>query len=201
MKRKNIIIGAGPAGIGLGIILKKDSLIIERGFEAGGFSRSVNINGAIFDFGGHSFHTPHPEVSELVFNSLEMYEQKRNAKCFSNGQIISYPFQKSFRELKNINIVNECSEGLKNTFKNVNKSDFRNTYSQLLFIFLELFSGTLVVFRPHLVLGLLRLILEFLHSDNISFDLVFNNFYRRITNLVLKYQIHHNQRNSFTYSD
>ena len=126
MKRKNIIIGAGPAGIGLGISLKKDSLIIERGFEAGGFSRSVNINGAIFDFGGHSFHTPHPEVSELVFNSLEMYEQKRNAKCFSNGQIISYPFQKSFRELKNINIVNECSEGLKNTFKNVNKSDFKN---------------------------------------------------------------------------
>ena len=101
MKNKNIIIGAGPSGIGLGLILKNNALIFESGPEAGGFSRSVEINGAIFDFGGHSFHTPHPEVRNLVYSSLDMYEQVRNAKCYSNGQIIPYPFQKNYRNLSN----------------------------------------------------------------------------------------------------
>ena len=33
----------------------------------------------MFDFGGHSFHTPHQKVRDLVFNSLDMYEQRREA--------------------------------------------------------------------------------------------------------------------------
>lgn len=123
---KNIVIGAGPAGIGVGLSLGKDCKILERADTVGGFSRSIEIKGAIFDFGGHSFHTPHPEVRDLVYNSLDMYQQTRNAKCFSNGQIIPYPFQKNFRELKDETIVKECLQGLENLPSSVNKKDFDN---------------------------------------------------------------------------
>lgn len=126
MNTKNIVIGAGPSGIGVGLSLKKDCLILEKSTSVGGFSKSLEINGAVFDYGGHSFHTPHPEVRDLVFNSLDMYEQKRNAKCFVDGEIIPYPFQKNFRELKNKDIIKECSDGLLNLESNINKSDFDN---------------------------------------------------------------------------
>ena len=126
MKKKNVIIGAGPAGIGTGLSLGKDGMVLEKGSEVGGFSRSIEIKGAVFDFGGHSFHTPHPEVRDLVFDSLEMYTQVRNAKCFSYGQIIPYPFQKNFRLLDNEVVVEECAEGLTELPAKLNKKEFDN---------------------------------------------------------------------------
>ncbi len=123
---KNIVIGAGPAGIGVGLSLGKDCEILEKGNEVGGFSKSIEINGAIFDFGGHSFHTPHPEVRDLVYNSLDMYRQTRNAKCFSYGQVIPYPFQKNYRELTNEAVVKACADGLEGLPSNINKGDFDN---------------------------------------------------------------------------
>jgi UDP-galactopyranose mutase len=85
---------------------------------------SLNINGAIFDYGGHSFHTPHPEVKELVFNSLEMFEQRRDARCIHDGELIPYPFQKNFRQLKDEQLINECIEGLSNTDDGKNSAHF-----------------------------------------------------------------------------
>ena len=89
-----LIIGAGPSGIGVALSMGEDALILEQSKDFGGLSTSFSIKGAVFDFGGHSFHTPHPEVKELIYNSLEMFDQKRNAKCFFDGQVIDYPFQK-----------------------------------------------------------------------------------------------------------
>lgn len=123
---KNVIIGAGPAGIGAGLSLENDCVILEKSDSVGGFSRSININGAIFDFGGHSFHTPFPEVHDLVYNSLDMYRQTRNAKCFVNNQIISYPFQKNYRSIDDQKVVNECLKGLESVNAGLKKSDFDN---------------------------------------------------------------------------
>lgn len=111
-KVENLIIGAGPAGIAAALSLGKRAVIIDRNKEAGGQSGSIEIGEAVFDIGGHSFHTPHPFVRDLVYNSLEMYDQKRNATCYSFDKLIPYPFQKNFRELNDSNIVTECSEGL-----------------------------------------------------------------------------------------
>lgn len=125
-RSKNIVIGAGPAGMGVGLSMGKDCLLLEKGDTVGGFSRSIEIKGAVFDFGGHSFHTPHPEVRDLVYNSLDMFRQTRNAKCFSHDQVIPYPFQKNFRHLENEKVVRECAEGLENLPTNLNKKDFDN---------------------------------------------------------------------------
>jgi len=115
MNKKAIIIGSGPTGIGAAIGLENDCLVLEASNNVGGFATSIEINGAIFDYGGHSFHTPHPEVKELVFNTLDMYEQPRDARCLVYGDIIPYPFQKNYKEISNEQVVKECREGMQFT--------------------------------------------------------------------------------------
>lgn len=114
-KTKYLIIGSGPSGIGTALGLENDCLVLESSSEVGGFSMSIEINGAVFDYGGHSFHTPHPEVKELVYNSLEMFEQKRDARCIHAGELIAYPFQKSYRSLSDQALVEECIKGMEHT--------------------------------------------------------------------------------------
>ncbi len=110
---KVIVIGAGPAGLGVSLSLGEDCTVLERHDRPGGLSMSFESRGAVFDWGGHSFHSAHPEVRELVFNALEMYEQKREARCFLSGQLIEYPFQKHFRSLQDETVVAECVRGLR----------------------------------------------------------------------------------------
>ena len=114
MKYKNVIIGFGPAGIGASLNLK-NSLVLESSNRPGGLCKSYNYKSAIFDIGGHSFHTPHKEVVKLIKKNTKIFLQKRNAKCYLNKQVIDYPFQKNFNQLNNKKITTECTKGLFNT--------------------------------------------------------------------------------------
>ena len=107
-----IVIGAGPAGLGAALALGERALILERNPDAGGLSGTITLEGAVFDLGGHSFHTPHPAIRKLVFEALPMEEQAREAWCFVQGEWIPYPFQKNFAKLGNRAIVAECAAGL-----------------------------------------------------------------------------------------
>ena len=106
------IIGAGPAGIAAGLALGQRAIVLDSRADVGGLSGTIELDGAIVDLGGHSFHTPHPSVRDLVFNALEMYEQQRDARCFTHGQLIPYPFQKHFHKIGNEQITQECEAGL-----------------------------------------------------------------------------------------
>jgi len=124
MKKKALIIGSGPTGIGGALGLENDCLVLEASNNVGGFSTSMNINGAVFDYGGHSFHTPHPEIKDLVFSTLDMYEQKREARCLVNGELIPYPFQKHYEKISDKEIVDECKEGMQFSDDGVEASNF-----------------------------------------------------------------------------
>jgi len=112
LERRVVIIGAGPAGIGAGIALGDRGIVVDGCPELGGLARTIDLDGAVFDMGGHSFHTPHADVRALVWSSLEMVEQPRDARCYSRGQMIPYPFQAHFRELQDPDVVRECASGL-----------------------------------------------------------------------------------------
>ena len=108
-----VILGAGPAGICAALELGQDALLLERQNDIGGLTCSFELGGVIFDLGGHSFHTPHPEIRKLVFDVVEMYEQPRDAHCYVNGSLIAYPFQKNFHQLEDRALVEECEGGLR----------------------------------------------------------------------------------------
>ena len=101
MQKENpvVVIGAGPAGLGTGLALGQHGIVLESSSDIGGICRTIEWDGAVFDLGGHSFHTPHPQVRELVFGALDMHEQKREARCYSHGRVIDYPFQRHYQDL------------------------------------------------------------------------------------------------------
>jgi protoporphyrinogen oxidase len=123
-KAEVVILGAGPAGIAAALAIGPETIVLEGRDDLGGLAGSFEMEGAIFDVGGHSFHTPHPEVRTMVFNALEMHEQKREARCYAYGSMTSYPFQKHFRELPDSKVVEECARGLRQVDESAGAANF-----------------------------------------------------------------------------
>jgi protoporphyrinogen oxidase len=112
MKADTIVIGAGPAGLGAALALGDSAVVLESRESVGGFCSSLTIDGVIFDLGGHSFTTPHPNIRRLVFDALEMEEQNRDAWCWLDGEWVRYPFQEHFSELADSDSRYACQIGL-----------------------------------------------------------------------------------------
>lgn len=112
IKADTIVIGAGPAGLGAALALGDSAVVLESRETVGGLCRSLTLDGATFDLGGHSFTSPHPHIRRLVFDALEMEEQNRDAWCWVNGEWVRYPFQQHFSELRNPDASNACQIGL-----------------------------------------------------------------------------------------
>ena len=92
-----LVIGGGPSGLALAYGLQGDTLVLERESGVGGLCRTIHQDGGVFDFGGHSFHTPHSEVRELLENCLgvRFHYQRRDARVYANGRLIPTPSRSS----------------------------------------------------------------------------------------------------------
>ena len=119
-----VVVGGGPAGIAAALALGSDGLLLERGQALGGLSMSLSFAGAVFDLGGHSFHTPHPHIRELVFDALDMFEQERDARCYHQEEWIPYPFQKHFSKLSCAETVADCANGMATIDGDIQPADF-----------------------------------------------------------------------------
>jgi protoporphyrinogen oxidase len=110
-----LIIGGGPAGLSLAMHVHGDRAVLERETEVGGLCRSFEIGGGMFDVGGHSFHTPHPEVSDFIAALMgDRWEtQTRDARVLTHGTTIPYPFQRHFHLLPDVRVIEECQTGLR----------------------------------------------------------------------------------------
>lgn len=111
---ETLIIGGGPSGLSVAYHLGGDSLVLEKEAEVGGLCRSIERGGGVFDIGGHSFHTPHPEVRDLVERLMgdNWCSQRRDARVYTHGTLIPYPFQKHFELIPDATVVEECRRGL-----------------------------------------------------------------------------------------
>jgi protoporphyrinogen oxidase len=112
IRADTIVIGAGPAGLGAALALGDSAIVLESRKTVAGLCGTLILDGAIFDLGGHSFSTPHPAIRRLVFDALEMEEQKRDAWCWVNGEYVRYPFQQHFSELADSDSRHACQIGL-----------------------------------------------------------------------------------------
>ena len=112
-----LVVGGGPSGLAVAYGLQGNTLVLEKNDTVGGLCRSINVDGGVFDIGGHSFHTPYPEVRDLVEDLLDggLYTQQREARIYTHGTLIPYPFQKFFDQIPDPDVVRACNEGLLST--------------------------------------------------------------------------------------
>ena len=111
-----VIVGGGPAGLSLAYHYGGNSLVLEKEQKVGGLCRSIEHGGGVFDIGGHVFHTPHQEVASLVQRLMgdRWFSQKRDARVYTHGTLIPYPFQKFYDRIPDIRVVEDCRRGLQN---------------------------------------------------------------------------------------
>jgi UDP-galactopyranose mutase len=112
-----LVVGGGPSGLAVAYALQGSTLVLEKETTVGGLCRSIQVGGGVFDIGGHSFHTPFPDVYELVQELMgdRLFMQQRSAWVYSHNTLIPYPFQRYYEQLPDPQVVAECEEGLRHT--------------------------------------------------------------------------------------
>lgn len=109
-----LVIGAGPAGLAASACYRGQSLTLEQDDTVGGLCRSIEFGDCLFDIGGHSFHTPFPEVLDWVNRVVPggLIQQKRDARVWFDDILIPYPFQNNLEHIPDPDIRSECLQGL-----------------------------------------------------------------------------------------
>ena len=105
---KYLIIGAGPAGLTLANKLiqngKDDVIVLEKESEAGGLSRSKDIDGSPLDIGGgHFLDVRNPRVLDFVFDFMPIDEWDRyvrDSRIVVNGNTIGSPIEANIWQMK-----------------------------------------------------------------------------------------------------
>jgi len=95
---RTIIVGAGPAGLTAAYELGRlglPAVVLEKGDDVGGISRTVVHKGYRFDIGGHRFYTKMPEVLDLWTEWLadDLLERTRMSRIYYNGTFFDYPLR------------------------------------------------------------------------------------------------------------
>jgi len=93
-----IVLGAGVAGLSLAHKLTqagKSVLVLEKDKSVGGLAKTLNINGFLFDYCAHRFHSANPqllqEVREIMAPNFIQHRQK--SRIFLFNKYLKYPFQ------------------------------------------------------------------------------------------------------------
>ncbi len=128
MKKKVIIIGAGPAGLTAGLELLRRAkeyhvVIYEQNDYVGGISATIEHEGNLMDLGGHRFFTKNSRVQNWWFSVLPIRAVEKEENF-----TISYQNQTATIDSQSVKNLEESS-------KSADKSHFliRERYSRILF--------------------------------------------------------------------
>ncbi len=107
-----VVAGAGPTGLSAAYHLGEDALLIEQADRAGGWCRSLEIEGFTFDYAGHIMFSNEEYVHQLYRMLLgdNLHWQDREAWIFSKGVYTRYPFQGALYGLPP-QVIKECLLG------------------------------------------------------------------------------------------
>ena len=128
------ILGAGPAGLGVGFFAKKKKIpvsIYELSDRVGGNSKTITKGDFRYDTGAHRLHDKHLTVTSLIKELLGEDLMKINApsKIYHKGRLIDFPLN-IFNLIQNLQTQDVLKIGYENFFnsfkKNVDIKSFKD---------------------------------------------------------------------------
>ncbi len=99
----DLIIGAGISGIAYAAATKNDYLIVEQSDSIGGYCKTINKDGFIWDYSGHFFHFQRQEIKDYVMKNLseeDILKVFKFTQIYYKGRFIDYPFQMNIHQLE-----------------------------------------------------------------------------------------------------
>jgi protoporphyrinogen oxidase len=108
-----VVIGAGISGLALAAAVRARApgasvCVLEAEDEPGGYCRTVEQDGFVWDYSGHFFHFKHPEIEAWLRARMPGQEvrtvAKRSAIRFA-GRDIDFPFQKNIHQLPQADFI------------------------------------------------------------------------------------------------
>lgn len=111
-----LIIGAGITGLSLASFLETDNyLIVEKDSEVGGYCKTTNRNGFVWDYSGHFFHFNNQEIKDYVLENMEcdVSTVTKKTHIHYKNNLIDFPFQNNIHQLPTDEFI-ECLYDLYN---------------------------------------------------------------------------------------
>lgn len=122
IKVKNLIIGAGPTGLGTGYRFteqgENDFLIVEKNTHSGGLASTfIDNKGFLWDIGGHVQFSHYEYFDNVMRISVKKWlKHQRESWVWMFDKFIPYPFQNNIHKLPR-KIFYECLKGIIKIYK------------------------------------------------------------------------------------
>src|SRR6185503_18608027 len=107
-----LVVGAGVTGLGFANAIRERALargaaapsvvVVEAEAEPGGYCRTVQRDGFVWDYSGHFFHFKHPAIEAWLRARMPGEDVRTVVKQSSiryAGRDIDFPFQKNIHQL------------------------------------------------------------------------------------------------------
>ena len=121
----DIIIGAGISGLSYAAFCGHDDyLILEQSDRIGGYCKTTERNGFVWDYSGHFFHFKDKEIEEYIAQHIpaeDLLTVHKHTQIRYKDKLIDYPFQMNIHQLPQQEFI-EC---LYDLFENPTK-EFSN---------------------------------------------------------------------------
>lgn len=121
----DIIIGAGISGLSYAAFCGHDDyLILEQSDRIGGYCKTTERNGFVWDYSGHFFHFKDKDIEEFIAQGIpasDLLTVHKNTQIRYKDRLIDYPFQMNIHQLPQQEFI-EC---LYDLFENPTK-EFSN---------------------------------------------------------------------------
>jgi len=107
----DIIIGAGISGLSYAAFCgHKDYLILEQSDRIGGYCKTTERNGYVWDYSGHFFHFKDKEIEQFVAQGIpadDILTIHKNTQIRYKDRLVDYPFQMNIHQLPQQEFI-EC---------------------------------------------------------------------------------------------
>lgn len=108
-----IVVGAGISGLSFANAILEEAkrhnkpapsiAILESDKEPGGYCKTIEQDGFVWDYSGHFFHFKHPEIEKWLLERIDSDQEIRSVEKKTyirfDGNDIDFPFQKNIHQL------------------------------------------------------------------------------------------------------